>query len=191
MTGVQLVLGAGGERGWDWTIGCLLALEDHRGFDGRDAELIVGTSVGSLIGAYLRHGRTPEVLAEHVGGPPAAAVSSSRSAPADLAVSSYTGPVVDVRRRVGSLIARSLRRADDLPSVGDGLARRLGTRAWPQRRLMVVAWDLRAGGGSSSVTTRKTVSTSPPPSTPRAPYPDAIRRSVMAPSNWSTVRSGR
>jgi len=51
-----IVLGGGGVLGASWLVGALSALEHSRGVDVRDAELIVGTSAGSVIGALLAAG---------------------------------------------------------------------------------------------------------------------------------------
>jgi NTE family protein len=53
---VALVLGAGGRVGAAYLAGALTALEIDLGFDARTADLIVGTSAGSLVGAVLRAG---------------------------------------------------------------------------------------------------------------------------------------
>lgn len=51
-----LVLGAGGVLGAAWTCGALAAVRDVEGFDPRDAEVIVGTSAGSVLAALLGAG---------------------------------------------------------------------------------------------------------------------------------------
>jgi len=51
-----IVLGAGGVLGAAWTIGALKALEDHTGFDPRAADVIIGTSAGSVVGSALGGG---------------------------------------------------------------------------------------------------------------------------------------
>lgn len=51
-----LVLGGGGVLGGAWMIGALDALERSRGVDARDAELIIGTSAGSVVGSLLAGG---------------------------------------------------------------------------------------------------------------------------------------
>ena len=63
MTRIGLVLGAGGAVGHAFHSGVLAALLDTTGWDGRDAEVIVGTSAGSLVGAFLRAGLSPSDLA--------------------------------------------------------------------------------------------------------------------------------
>jgi len=46
-----LVLGGGGVLGGAWMVGALTALQQLHGLDPRDAELIVGTSAGSVTAA--------------------------------------------------------------------------------------------------------------------------------------------
>src|SRR5207248_10947416 len=56
--GIGLVLGAGGTVGMAYHAGSLRALERVGGIDPDGVDLIVGTSAGSVIGAYLRSGWT-------------------------------------------------------------------------------------------------------------------------------------
>jgi NTE family protein len=63
-----LVLGAGGVLGASWTIGALAALRDMTGWDPREAEVIIGTSAGSVLAAFLGCGVTPEQLLNHQRG---------------------------------------------------------------------------------------------------------------------------
>lgn len=56
MTRVGLVLGAGGLVGQAFHAGVLAALEQDLGWDPRTADVVVGTSAGSLTGAALRVG---------------------------------------------------------------------------------------------------------------------------------------
>jgi NTE family protein len=51
-----LVLGAGGLTGQAFHLGVLTALSDLAGFDGRRADVVVGTSAGSLVAAGLAGG---------------------------------------------------------------------------------------------------------------------------------------
>jgi NTE family protein len=60
---VGLVLGAGGMVGQAFHAGVLAALEEELGWDARDAELVVGTSAGSVAGTALRLGVEPRDLA--------------------------------------------------------------------------------------------------------------------------------
>jgi NTE family protein len=63
VTRVGLVLGGGGVVGQAYHSGVLAVLQHDLGFDARTAELIVGTSAGSITGALLRFGVSAEDLA--------------------------------------------------------------------------------------------------------------------------------
>jgi NTE family protein len=66
-----LVLGGGGVLGASWLVGALDALQRARGVDVHDAELIVGTSAGSVIGGLLAGGVTvDELVAQQRGEMP-------------------------------------------------------------------------------------------------------------------------
>lgn len=68
MTRRGLVLGAGGVLGASWTIGALQAVAEVEGFDPRDADVIVGTSAGSVLAALLGSGLSvPDLLAHQHG----------------------------------------------------------------------------------------------------------------------------
>lgn len=67
---VGLVLGAGGPVGHAFHAGVLAALADRVGFDARRAQVIVGTSAGSIVGALLRAGVAPDDLANRALGQP-------------------------------------------------------------------------------------------------------------------------
>lgn len=65
-----LVLGAGGVLGAAWGVGALCALEEVHGFDAREADVIIGTSAGSVLAALLGAGVSPKQLREHQMGLP-------------------------------------------------------------------------------------------------------------------------
>ena len=93
---VGLVLGAGGTVGMAYHAGVLRALEVEAGFVPNRADLVVGTSAGSVIGAYLRTGSTTEdfwaIAADMSEGPEPPAIFSPR----------FRTPVDVVRRGLGS-----------------------------------------------------------------------------------------
>ncbi len=60
---IGLVLGGGGASGIAFHAGVLWALHHDLGWDPRTADIIVGTSAGSIVGALLRSGVAPEDLA--------------------------------------------------------------------------------------------------------------------------------
>jgi len=65
---VGLVLGAGGVVGASWLIGALEALQDEAGWSPSDAEAIVGTSAGAVVGALTASGMPPAYMAAYVAG---------------------------------------------------------------------------------------------------------------------------
>ena len=60
-----LVLGAGGVLGAAWTIGALSAVEAAYGWDPRTADVIIGTSAGSVLAAFLGSGLSVQTLHNH------------------------------------------------------------------------------------------------------------------------------
>jgi len=69
-----LVLGAGGLLGAAWTLGALAAVQDSLGWDAREADLMVGTSAGSVLTGLLRAGASVsdlyDVYGDRAGGRP-------------------------------------------------------------------------------------------------------------------------
>ena len=66
MTRNALVLGGGGALGISWEIGLLAGLTDE-GIDVAGADLIVGTSAGSVVGTQIALGKTlSELIAEQM-----------------------------------------------------------------------------------------------------------------------------
>ncbi|HET6951493.1 MAG TPA: patatin-like phospholipase family protein [Acidimicrobiales bacterium] len=65
---VGLVLGAGGVVGLAYHAAALAAIDQELGWDPRTAEVVVGTSAGSLVGALLRHGVAAADLAAIASG---------------------------------------------------------------------------------------------------------------------------
>ena len=79
MTGarIALVLGAGGSVGHAFHSGVLSVLAEELGWDARTAEVIVGTSAGSVVGALLRAGMPAEDLASRAMNEPMTAASTT------------------------------------------------------------------------------------------------------------------
>jgi NTE family protein len=63
-----LVLGGGGVLGAAWMIGALSALSDALDWDPRDAEVVVGTSAGSVLAAMIGCGLGVDTLVNHQRG---------------------------------------------------------------------------------------------------------------------------
>lgn len=68
MTRRGLVLGAGGVLGASWTIGALHALQETTGWDPREADVVIGTSAGSVLAAFLGSGVSVRQLLDHQRG---------------------------------------------------------------------------------------------------------------------------
>jgi NTE family protein len=76
MSRVGVVLGAGGIVGGAFHAGVLTALREVRGIDARDAEVLVGTSAGSVAAAMLRAGLSPDDMLRRAEGKPVSAEGS-------------------------------------------------------------------------------------------------------------------
>jgi NTE family protein len=63
-----VVLGAGGVLGAAWMMGALEALESAAGFEPRDAEVVVGTSAGSILAAFAGCGIGVDTMSRHQRG---------------------------------------------------------------------------------------------------------------------------
>ncbi len=67
-----LVCGAGGVLGFAWTVGALLALREAEGFEPASADMLVGTSAGSVMAAFLGAGVELDTIYHHQLGIPGA-----------------------------------------------------------------------------------------------------------------------
>jgi NTE family protein len=65
---IGLVLGAGGVVGGSWLVGALEALESETGWSPSSADIISGTSAGSVVGALTASGLSPSLMAAYIGG---------------------------------------------------------------------------------------------------------------------------
>lgn len=142
---IGLVLGAGGVVGAAFHDGVLAALRDATGWDPREADVIVGTSAGSHVGARLRAGRAPGRAARR-GAP---TVPTDRTVEAALRPAS---PGALVRGLVGPGRARlTATFAALLPAGRVSLAamideiNALHPDGWPDRPLWLPAVRLRDG----------------------------------------------
>jgi NTE family protein len=111
-----LVLGAGGRVGMASHAGVLCALHEVAGIDPNDAELVIGTSAGSVIGALVRLGWSPRQIWNIATrtGPIDPDEDIGRS---DLFHRAWQNPTQLVRRSLGSayVITRSVVRVPLIP----------------------------------------------------------------------------
>jgi len=81
---VGLVLGAGGVMGGAWLTGGLDALARETGWDPAEADYVVGTSAGSMIGALCASGIPPWFMVAHSMGESFDDVVDAHGRPASL-----------------------------------------------------------------------------------------------------------
>ena len=145
-----LVLGGGGITGIAWEIGVLAGLAEA-GVDLSGADLVVGTSAGSVVGAQLACGAELGAMYARQLEPPArektARMTRGNLARYAWAMLTSRGRDVEFRRRVGAL-ALAAERAGLTPSEQerlDFIGSRLVSRQWPERSLVITAVDAETG----------------------------------------------
>jgi NTE family protein len=145
-----LVLGGGGITGIAWEIGMLAGLAEA-GVDLSGADLVVGTSAGSVVGAQVTSGAELEALFARQLEPPVAEhvarMTRSNLARYGWALLRSRGRDVEFRRRVGAL-ALAAEKAGLTPTEQeriDVIGSRLVSAEWPARPLMTTAVDAETG----------------------------------------------
>ena len=145
-----LVLGGGGITGIAWEIGLLAGLAEA-GTDLSGADLVVGTSAGSVVAAQLTCGAELDAMyARQLE--PATAEKPARLNRATLAQFGWAmlrsrGRDVEFRRRIGAL-ALAAEKAGVTPSEQerlDVIGSRLVSGQWPERPLVITAVDAETG----------------------------------------------
>lgn len=146
MADKALVLGGGGLTGIAWETGILAGLAEH-GVDLTDADLVVGTSAGSVVGVDVRTGKPlAELLAEQ-SAPVAATEVSAKMGRAvmvryAMAVSFTRKPLV-AGRRIGRVALRS--RTETEAERRRIFQARMSTLEWPVGDLKITAVDTASG----------------------------------------------
>lgn len=157
-----LVLGAGGVLGAAWTIGALDALTEVEGLAPHEADVIVGTSAGSVLAALLGSGLTAAELLDHQRG-----ISLSRDLALEWDHDESAGGAHPQRPRFGmgspALVRRSIARPRQVPplavlaalapagtgtlaEVGAMVRAAAGTGGWaPRDGIWIVAMDYDTG----------------------------------------------
>jgi NTE family protein len=163
---VGLVLGAGGVTGGAFHAGALAALEEATGWDPRQADVVIGTSAGSVLGASLRAGLGAADMAaraegrrvsaggrrllEMAGRPPAPPSPDPVPGPPQWGPPAAPGVLLHAALRpwtvrpasvIAGLLPEGHNPTTDISAGVDGM---LGGR-WPDRALWVTAVDLETG----------------------------------------------
>ncbi|WP_079008575.1 patatin-like phospholipase family protein [Streptomyces sp. XY431] len=103
-----LVLGGGGMLGAAWTVGALCAVEEATGRRAGDAEVVLGTSAGAILGALLAAGVGADQLRDHQRGLP---ITSGPLAGVGFDYDTAVGGALPPRPRAGIGSPRLLRDA--------------------------------------------------------------------------------
>lgn len=197
-----LVLGGGGTVGIAYHVGVLRALAEVGGIEADDADLVVGTSAGSVVGAYVRTGARASALAEIAEGPdPMGPEPRGEEGSVERRILEplVHTPVDLVRRSLGTayVLSRSVVRVP-APRVPPCLAQAFpaglfemaeGRRrfeadlpeAWPTRPLWLATVDITTG--------RRVVLGRD--GAPALPLPRAVAASCAIPGVYPPVRVGR
>lgn len=143
-----LVLGGGGVAGVAWETALLLGLRDA-GVDLTDADLVVGTSAGSVVAAQITTGSDLADLYEAQLVPP----EQTAELAVDFDTEAFTASLMELladrpapqelRRRLGEVALG----ADTVPEAErrEVIEARLPVHQWPDRRLVVTAVDAGTG----------------------------------------------
>jgi NTE family protein len=143
-----LVLGGGGIAGIGWETGILFGLAE-RGVDVTGADVIVGTSAGSVVAAQVSSGTPLGELHDRIVFPQ----GESTELPAELDINKLVadwggllnaaGPGKELRAAIG----RYALAAPTVPerTRRDVIAARLASHDWPDRDIRIVAVDAASG----------------------------------------------
>ncbi|HEY7433423.1 MAG TPA: patatin-like phospholipase family protein [Streptosporangiaceae bacterium] len=140
-----LVLGSGGLTGIAWELGLLAGLAG-RGIDLTGADLVVGTSAGSVVGAQITSGAALAELYQAQLAPPNGAISASMSWQLQLRYLSavlLSRNATRARLRLGRISLGSPPLPEEVRR--EVIAARLPVHDWPAQRLLITAVDADTG----------------------------------------------
>lgn len=173
-----LVLGGGGVAGIAWELGVLSALQDA-GVDLDAADLVVGSSAGSVVGTFVRAGAVQQAYDQQH-----AAVPTTYEEPVPIDADDFQqriGAVLDgatsdqdARARLGRLAQRTTTGQTDAQRAAT-FAETLPSTEWPPKPLAVTAID--ATDGTFRVLT----------AADGVPLARAVAASCSVPLVWSPV----
>ncbi|MET7670743.1 patatin-like phospholipase family protein [Micromonospora luteifusca] len=140
-----LVLGGGGVTGVAWELGLLAGLIE-RGVPVTEADLVVGTSAGSVVGAQVCSGLPVERFYEEELVPPSSELAARLGLLTLTRLVWAGGRTRDAARsraRIGAMALAA--RTQSEASRRTVIEARLPARDWPARRLLVTAVDAATG----------------------------------------------
>lgn len=173
-----LVLGGGGVAGIAWELGVLTALQEA-GVDLDAADLVIGSSAGSVVGAFVRAGAVADAYAQQH-----APVPSTYEEPAAIDPEAFQDRLVqalagasdeqDARARLGAAAQRVTHGQTDEQRIAT-FEHTLPSTEWPEKPFGVTTID--ATDGTFRVLTAST----------GVPLPRAVAASCSVPFVWSPV----
>lgn len=141
-----LVLGGGGVTGIAWEIGILAGLVEQ-GIDMTDADVVIGTSAGSVVGVDVRSGKAMAELYQVQTQPPGASEVFARMALPVLLkyvrAMAFTRKPIVARARVGAMALRARTESEEVRRRV--IESRLPTLEWPAGKLKITAVDAQTG----------------------------------------------
>ncbi|GGW55935.1 patatin [Streptomyces lucensis JCM 4490] len=142
-----LVLGPGGRLGTAWTAGLMTGLR-RLGVDLGEADVIVGTSAGAIVGAVMATGQDPARLATVRRSANASSVLHRPNPAVTGSVFAVLGdPSLDpaeARRRVGRIALETVDEQAENRLIAQRAAL-IAADSWPQRPLLIPAVDAESG----------------------------------------------
>jgi NTE family protein len=173
-----VVLGGGGVTGVAWATGLVVGLADA-GVDLRDADLVIGTSAGSVVGAQITSGIALEALYDAQLSPRSTEIAARMSLGAIarlVAAAAWPGK----RERGRAWLGRAALRAATISAARrrEVIAQRLPHDTWPTTALQITAVDAESG---AEVTFDATSGVS---------LVDAVAASCAVPTVWPPVPIG-
>jgi len=143
-----VVLGGGGIAGVAWEAGIVIGLR-RAGVDLSSAEVIVGTSAGSIVGSHVAVATDLQALAALTSARTGAETAAMPAVDLDVILNALA-PLFDqaldpaeARRRVGA--AARATAGDEEAHIARIASLLPAAERWPQRRLLVTAVDTESG----------------------------------------------
>ena len=174
-----LVLGGGGVAGVAWELGILIGLHDT-GVDVRGADVIIGTSAGSVVGAQIASGADLESLFASQLTP--VEQSKERMVAFDVTqmMEAFSQAVAGAGPDLKAMRARIGAYALAAPTISEAerhaiIEARLPAQTWSQQRLLIVAVD--TGTGEEYIMNRES----------GVSLVDAVAASCAVPGIWPPV----
>ncbi|MDK1361488.1 patatin-like phospholipase family protein [Arthrobacter sp. zg-Y1219] len=178
-----VVLGGGGVAGIAWEMGVLTALLEH-GIDLNDADLVIGTSAGSVVGTVLRFGVVRHMLEAQLRKDDPAETDMEQGEFSHFSTEQFLNMMAEAARGPGGEQEARARLGKEARTAGKGLSEEAWVRTirsllpsqdWPSKALKVTA--VNADDGAFTVFDASS----------RAELALAVAASCSVPGAWPPV----